>query len=411
MTADQDDHSARDNKVSQDDVEELALKAKPGPVSRINRRVLFGAVGVLLAVLAGTVLVALDPPRFDSEPERQTIPITRRPPDGLEKLPKSYDQIPTAKPRLVQKTAPPKPQPPSTPNPIAPLAPNAPSNDARQLLAALKSPIQFRLSQSAQPAPARPIREPIRAPNSQPSAGNSSTGYRIPIAGAGSEQPNNGANDQTQKQAFVSTTPTSNSINKHPLRQLSSPYTLLAGTVISASLITGLNSDLPGFVIAQVTENVYDTVTGRHLLIPQGARLVGKYDSKISYGQDRALVVWQRILLPNGNSIQIENLPATDPAGFAGLKDRVDQHIWQLVRGIALATVLGISSELAFENSDNDELIRALQQATGQTTNRAGQRLVERQLSRQPTLKVRPGWPLRVIVHKDLVLSPYLPAR
>jgi type IV secretion system protein VirB10 len=170
----------------------------------------------------------------------------------------------------------------------------------------------------------------------------------------------------------------------------------------AAAALTGLNSDLPGFVIAQVTEHVYDTVTGRHLLLPQGSRLVGKYDNIVAFGQERALVVWQRIILPDGSSIVIDNLPATDTGGYAGLADQVDLHTWKLLKGVALATVLGVGSELAFGSSDSD-LIKALQQSTQSTTNRAGQRLVERNLNVQPTITVRPGWPLRVIVHKDIV--------
>jgi len=155
-----------------------------------------------------------------------------------------------------------------------------------------------------------------------------------------------------------------------------------------------------------VTENVYDTVSGRHLLIPQGSRLVGKYDNVVAFGQERALVVWQRIILPDGSSVVIDNLPATDAGGYAGLSDQIDLHTWKLLKGTALATVLGVGSQLAFGSSDSD-LVKALQQSTQSTTNRAGQRLVERNLNVQPTITVRPGWPLRVIVHKDLVLRPY----
>ena len=194
--------------------------------------------------------------------------------------------------------------------------------------------------------------------------------------------------------------------NSHGLQTAASPYQLMAGTIISASLISGLNSDLPGFVIAAVTENVFDTVSGRTLLIPQGSRLVGRYDNVVAFGQQRALVVWQRIIMPDGSSIVIDNLPAADTSGYAGLADQVDLHTWTLLKGIALATVLGVGSQLAL-GSSNSDLVTALQQSIQSTTNRAGQRLVERNLNVQPTMTVRPGWPLRVIVHKDLVLRPY----
>jgi type IV secretion system protein VirB10 len=212
--------------------------------------------------------------------------------------------------------------------------------------------------------------------------------------------------DHTRKLTFLKAGPEKEVYNPHGLQTPISAYQLMAGTVIAASLVTGLNSDLPGFVIAQVTEHVYDTVTGRYLLVPQGSRLVGKYDNIVAFGQERALVVWQRIILPDGSSIVIDNLPATDTGGYAGLADQINLHTWKLLKGVALATVLGVGSELAFGSSDSD-LIKALQQSTQSTTNRAGQRLVERNLNVQPTITVRPGWPLRVIVHEDIVMRPY----
>jgi type IV secretory pathway VirB10-like protein len=216
----------------------------------------------------------------------------------------------------------------------------------------------------------------------------------------------NDTSEQTRKLSFLKSGPETQIYNPHGLQKPVSPHQLMAGTIIAASLVSGLSSDLPGFVIAQVTENVYDTVSGRHLLVPQGSRLVGKYDNVVAFGQERALVIWQRIILPDGSSVVIDNLPATDTGGYAGLADQVDLHTWKLLKGVALATVLGVGSQLAFGASDSD-LVKALQQSTQSTTNRAGQRLVERNLNVQPTITVRPGWPLRVIVHKDIVLRPY----
>lgn len=214
------------------------------------------------------------------------------------------------------------------------------------------------------------------------------------------------ATEATRKLSFLKAGPETDIYNRHGLETPASLYQLMAGTVIAASLVSGLNSDLPGFVIAQVTENVFDTVSGRFLLVPQGSRLIGRYDNVVAFGQERALVVWQRIIRPDGSSIVIDNLPATDTGGYAGLADEVDLHTWKLLKGVALATVLGVGSELAFGSSD-DDLVRALQLSTQSTTNRAGQRLIERNLNVQPTITVRPGWPLRVIVHRDLVLNPY----
>ena len=194
--------------------------------------------------------------------------------------------------------------------------------------------------------------------------------------------------------------------NPHPLRPSPSPWTLSAGTIIPASLITGLNSDLPGTVFAQVTENVRDSATGRTVLIPQGARLIGSYDNVVAYGQRRALVAWQRIVLPDGSSIRLDNMPASDLSGYSGLEDEVDFHSWRLLKGMALSTLLGVGTELSLGSGESD-LVRALRESTQQNAARAGDRVTARNLDVQPTLTVRPGWPLRAIVHKDLVLRPW----
>jgi type IV secretion system protein TrbI len=214
-------------------------------------------------------------------------------------------------------------------------------------------------------------------------------------------------NGQNEKLAFLHGKVDTAIYNPHSLQQPASPYQVMAGTVIAASLVTGLNSDLPGYVIAQVTENIYDSVSGNYLLIPQGTRLLGKYDSVVAYGQKRALIVWNRMILPDGSSIVIDNLPATDNEGYAGLEGEVDFHTWQLIKGVVLSSLLGIGSEASFGTGQQSDLLRILQRATGNSVNQAGQSLTERNLNIQPTLTVRPGWPLRVIVHKDLVLKPY----
>lgn len=212
-------------------------------------------------------------------------------------------------------------------------------------------------------------------------------------------------NDQQRKLDFVNARDDRNIYNPHAIQDPVSPYEVMAGTLISASLITGLDSDLPGLVVAQVTQNVYDTVTGHSLLIPQGSRLIGSYDSVVAFGQSRALVVWQRIIMPDGSSIQIDNLPATDAQGYSGLEDDVDYHTWALIKGVAVSTLLGVGTQLSL-NSQSD-LLLSIRQSTQDSVNQAGQQITQKNLNIQPTLKVRPGWPLRVIVHKDLVLRPY----
>ncbi|WP_395708387.1 ATPase, T2SS/T4P/T4SS family [Reyranella sp.] len=185
-----------------------------------------------------------------------------------------------------------------------------------------------------------------------------------------------------------------------------SPYVLQAGAVIPAALLTGLRSDLPGQVTAQVTEDVYDSPTGSTRLIPQGARLVGQYDAQIAFGQTRALLVWTRLIMPNGRSIVLERQPGADAEGYAGLEDEVDNHWGTLFKAAILATLLSIGSEVGSSGSE-DDLIRAIRRGGSDSVNQIGQRIVGRSLNVQPTITIRPGFPVRVLVTRDLVLEPY----
>lgn len=185
-----------------------------------------------------------------------------------------------------------------------------------------------------------------------------------------------------------------------------SRYVVQAGAVIPAALITGVRSDLPGQVTAQVTEHVYDSPTGKYLLIPQGSKLIGIYDSQISFGQDRVLLVWTRLIMPNGRSIVLERQPGADTQGFAGLKDEVDHHWGRLFTAAALSTLLGVGAELGAGNNDS-AILTALRRGSTDSLNQAGQQVVRRNLNIQPTITIRPGFPVRVIINRDLVLSPY----
>ena len=190
-----------------------------------------------------------------------------------------------------------------------------------------------------------------------------------------------------------------------------SPYQVMAGTIIAAALVTGIKSDLPGDVIATVTEPVYDSATGQHVLIPQDSRLLGRYNSQVSYGQSRVQVVWQRVILPDTSSFLLDNLVGTDAAGYAGLEDGVDWHWDRIVASAAMTSLLGIGAELAAPTSrtDGDRVIIAGRDSLQDTVNQVGQEVTRRNLDIQPTLTQRPGLPLRVIVNRDLVLRPYQP--
>jgi type IV secretion system protein TrbI len=409
------------------DPEALMLRGRPRRVARFNRRVVIGGAAGACVLVAAATMVALYAPSLNRGSTGTELLGTnpKQVADGLANLPSSYGE-------LAPKSAPPKLGPP-LPGDLGPavthveqnlgippqqveefgLRPN-PEEDAaraermrlaRQAQAALESKVFFAVS--ARPDQAGAITREAGTGSGglmTPSHSNAAVGA---TPGSLDLDPNRDPNDQQHKLKFLTAKQNDSTIyNPHTLQQPISPYEVMAGTVISASLMTGLNSDLPGFVIAQVTDNVYDTVTGETLLIPQGSRLIGAYDSVVAFGQRRALVAWQRIVVPNGSSIVIDNLPATDTSGHSGLEDDVDYHTWTLLKGIALSTLLGVGGQVTF-GSQQSNLVEAIRESTQQGANQAGQQIVEKDLNIQPTVTVRPGWPLRAIFNKDLVLQPY----
>ena len=185
-----------------------------------------------------------------------------------------------------------------------------------------------------------------------------------------------------------------------------SPYLLQAGSIIAAALVTGLRSDASGLAIAQVSQDVFDSLGGHHLLIPAGARLIGDYETTTKAGQSRLAVIWTRLILPSGRSIVLDKLPAADAQGMAGLQDGVDRHGRAVLAAAALSTVLAIGAE-AGQSSDGGDLERAIRRGASQSVSDVGQQAVGRSLNLTPTLTIRPGAPLRVLLSRDLVLEPY----
>jgi type IV secretion system protein VirB10 len=188
------------------------------------------------------------------------------------------------------------------------------------------------------------------------------------------------------------------------IERAKSPRILEAGSIIPAALITGIRSDLPGKITAQVTQNVYDSPTGRLLLIPQGARLIGEYDSKIEFGQNRVLLVWDRLLLPGGYSLVLDRLPGADASGKMGLSDRTDYHWGRMLKAALISTLLGAGSDIV--SNDQSDLVRALRFGTQDMVNQTGRQLVERELKIPPTLTIQPGFNLRILVTQDLIFEP-----
>ena len=385
------------------DPETLVLRGSPGRVVRFRRGAVVAITALGSTAIVGTAWFALKPTTFHVIANEDRADIgAKAPTDALAGAPKSYGDVPQLGPPLPGDLGRPILEhqqsigaaiPPGGADQRAQAAEAERQRLAAEQKAARESGVMMQISGATRPGAAEP-------PASVASATTSSD------AGTGKVvlDPDRDPNGQQRKADFVGATDRTSDINPHTLVPTPSPYTLMAGSIISASLITGLNSDLPGLVTAQVTENAYDSVTGRILLIPQGSRLIGSYDSVVAFGQKRALVVWQRIILPDGASVRIDNVPATDTAGYAGLSDKVDVHTWQLLKGVALSTLVGVGTQLSFGNNESD-LVRAIRESAQQSGSRASDQLVTRNLNIQPTIRVRPGWPLRVVVHKDIIFT------
>ncbi|MCX8478035.1 MAG: TrbI/VirB10 family protein [Sphingomonas sp.] len=388
------------------DPETLVLRAAPGRVARFRRGAIIAIAASGSTAIAGIAWLALKPPSLSLVAPGDDKPVAAKaPPDALAGAPATYGAVPQLGPPL----------PGDLGRPIlnhqreigAPM-PTDPAADAAARAAQQAEAERQRIAAERKAARESGVMLQLAGTRTEAApAGPPAGASEGPAARATqtTPDPERDPNGQQHKNALVGRANNEDDINPHRLAAPVSPWTLHAGSIIAASLITGLNSDLPGLVTAQVTENVHDSVTGRTVLIPQGSRLIGRYDSMVAFGQSRALVVWQRIILPDGASIQIDNVPATDTAGYAGLGDRVDRHTWQLLKGVALSTLLGVGTELSF--TGESDLVEAIRESAQRSGARAGDQLVGRSLDIQPTLKVRPGWPLRVVVHKDIVLRPW----
>lgn len=382
-----------------EDPETLVLRGRPRPVIRFRRGLIIGVSTVAATAFIGLAWVALEPPSFRLAGDGQGPEIvSKATPDGIDDAPASYAEVPQLGPPL----------PGDLGRPILEQQRRLGTEGdmtAAGAEAARKAEAEQRLAEQAEAARTSSVLVRLASASPLSQEAKPVAPVEIPVPAATETMTSQGpAAGQQRKIDFARLSP--GDTNPHDLVAAPSPWTLSAGTVIPASLITGINSDLPGIVVAQVTEQVRDSATGAVVLIPQGARLIGAYDSMVAFGQKRALVVWQRIILPDGSSVRLDNVPAADLAGHAGLQDKVDFHEWRLLKGIAISTLLGIGSEVSLGNEDSD-LVRAIERSVQQDGIRAGDKLVSRNLDVQPTLTVRPGWPVRAIVNKDLVLKPW----
>jgi type IV secretory pathway VirB10-like protein len=368
----------------------MRLRPNRAPVMRLSRKVII-ALGLVAAVaIASALFFALQPKRQITGSELFSTD-NRTTPDGLSNLPRDYAGLPKNIPQLGP------PLPGDLGRPIL----NA--GAANATASAPPDPEKQRVAQEQEAARVSHLFATTNVRQTPPN---------VPIAtglSTAAATPGGGGNElasQDHNLAFLNGNVDRRTISPDRIAAPASPHVLQAGAVIPAALLTGIRSDLPGQVTAQVTEDVYDSPTGKFRLIPQGARLVGQYDAQITFGQTRALLVWTRLIMPNGRSIVLERQPGADAEGYAGLEDEVDNHWGTLFKAAILSTLLSIGSEVGTSGSE-DELLRAIRRGGADSVNQIGQRIVGRSLNVQPTITIRPGFPVRVLVTHDLVLEPY----
>jgi type IV secretory pathway VirB10-like protein len=374
----------------------VKLRGDPPRVMRLSRKAIGIASACGFALVGGALIYALQPPGGKGADELyKTDGVAVA--DNLAGAPKDYGQVPKLGPPLpgdlgkpildAQRRGdlaalPPMGAPPVNPALTAADAAHQRSEQERE--AARSSRLFF-----GGGSPARESAGFVGLPS--PAEASAATPAAEPQS------------DAARKQAFLERASDRRTVSAERLTGLASPSILQAGSVIPAALLTGIRSDLPGLVTAQVTQNVYDSPTGRILLIPQGSRLIGDYDADISSGQSRILLAWNRLILPDGRSIVLERQPASDPRGYAGLQDGTNYHWGGVLKAALVSTLLGVGSELA-AGGDGD-LTRAIRRGTQDSVGRAGEQIVSRELNVRPTLTIRPGFPVRVLVTRDLVLG------
>lgn len=377
------------------DAESITSLRGEGPrVVRLSRKAIGIASAAGLALIGGALLYALQPASQDGSVElfnTDGVAVA----DGLASAPRDYSQVPQLGPPLpgdlgkpildaqdrgAVAELPPIGAQPSPPPPQG----ISPEEAARQRLEQEREAARGSRLFFGGGAPAASVAPAL------PTAGPGTAEAAAPVAASSEPRSlDRPAERRTASLERLSTSP--------------SGAILQAGSIIPAALITGIRSDQPGLVTAQVTENVYDSLTGRLLLVPQGSRMIGDYSSDVGFGQRRVLLAWNRLILPDGRSIVLERQPAADPSGYAGLEDGVDYHWGGVVKAALVSTLLGVGSELG-SGSDGD-IARALRRGSEDSVNRAGEQIVSRELNIRPTLTIRPGYPVRVLVTRDIILK------
>lgn len=388
---------------------ELRLRPERPRVMRLSRRVLATLGGVSAIAVAGALTFALWPHGAKGPAQELYSTDNRQTPDGLNGLPRDYSGLPRPVPQLGA------PLPGDLGKPMLNAgvpAPGMPAPPQPDLEAQRLAQERQRLAQEMDAARTSRLfaSEARAAAQTAAATGSGPQGATAPLLDQAALGQNvGGASQPTEsdrKLAFLNGPMDRRTTSADRVQAPASRNVVQAGSVIPAALITGLRSDLPGQITAQITEAVYDSPTGKVLLIPQGARLIGQYDAQVAFGQSRALLVWNRIVMPNGRSIVLERQPGADPEGYAGLQDQVDNHWGALFKAALLSTILSVGSEAGSSNDENS-LVDAIRRGASDSISQTGRQVVGRSLQVQPTITVRPGFPVRVIVTRDLVMEPY----
>ncbi|PHY13915.1 conjugal transfer protein TrbI [Caulobacter sp. B11] len=373
----------------------LRLRGTPAPVAQVSRRALLVVSAVLIVGVAGAVSWSLMDKRKPAAVEATYTPSP--PPERVTALPRGY----------------------VGPASVPALGPPLPGDLGRPILSAARArqagdptalPVGGLERPAMAPAASAPVDPRIEAAREARRAAIQSGLFvtasvrrdTTPASGQGSGSGALGPSRMADGGQAGDPRTTSAERLQAPV----SPYILQAGAIIPAALVTGLRSDAPGVAIAQVTQDVFDSLGGGVLLIPAGARLVGDYDAQVQSGQSRLRVVWTRLILPSGRSIVLDKLPGADAQGMAGLQDGVDRHGGRVLAAAGLSTLLATGAE-AGSSSEESDLARAVHRAGADTASSVGQQMVGKSLDLAPTLTIRPGAPLRVLLTRDLVLEPY----
>lgn len=382
------DHDAAEEAIAKT----LRLRGDPAPVARLSRRALI-VTGVLVSVGLSAAVGWSLVQRERARPPAADVPQPAQPSERVTALPRGYDG----------------------PAGVPPLGPPLPGDLGRPMLKAQREgkvtdwpkAAGTDVSGMADGEASRPAS--LTAPEADVEA-EARIAVRRAARQSGlfvAQAARPGADVRPMvgpATEFAQADPRTTSVER--LQAPASPYVLQAGAVIPAALVTGLRSDAPGVAIAQVTQDVHDSLGGGVLLIPAGSRLVGDYDAEVRDGQSRLRVAWTRLILPSGRSIVLDKLPAADAQGMAGLQDGVDRHGGRILAAAALSTLLAIGAESG-SSSDESDLVRAIRRGSADAVTDVGHQVVGRSLDRAPTLTIRPGAPLRVLLAKDLVLEPY----